>query len=111
MRKFTFQNLKSCQIIVKKVLLVTVFGFCLNTLFSEPIYENLDSGTTQITLDFGQNSVSGNFSVFGNNLCGNGMPSPGFPVNVYPVPSAPIASVNGQIVESNVFWGINGILK
>jgi gliding motility-associated-like protein len=39
-------------------------------------------GTNSITVDFAADAVSGNFTVFASNSCGNGLPSPPFPVIV-----------------------------
>ena len=45
------------------------------------------SGTNAITVNFGTNAVSGNITVLGNNLCGNG-PASTFAVTVNPYPAA-----------------------
>jgi hypothetical protein len=46
------------------------------------------SGTPNITVTFGPTAVSGNISVAGNNLCGNGTTSPSFGVSVDLQPGA-----------------------
>jgi hypothetical protein len=46
------------------------------------------SGTNSITIDFAANASSGNITVFGNNLCGNGTASPAFAVTVNALPNA-----------------------
>lgn len=43
--------------------------------------------TNAITVDFSASASSGNISVYGNNLCGNGTSSPNFPVSVMEIPS------------------------
>jgi hypothetical protein len=45
------------------------------------------SGTNSITVNFALNASSGNITVMGNNLCGNGAPSPPFPVTVTQLPA------------------------
>jgi hypothetical protein len=40
------------------------------------------AGTNVITVDFAANASSGDITVYGNNLCGNGATSPAFPVTV-----------------------------
>ncbi len=47
------------------------------------------SGTNAITVNFAGDAVSGNVSVYGNSLCGNGLPSPDFPVTVNALPADP----------------------
>ncbi|HNX85754.1 MAG TPA: T9SS type A sorting domain-containing protein [Bacteroidales bacterium] len=44
--------------------------------------------TNQITVDFPAGAQSGDFSVYGTNLCGSGMASPPYPVAVNPLPAA-----------------------
>ena len=46
------------------------------------------AGTTNITVDFAANASSGDITVLGNNLCGNGTASPNFPVTVNALPAA-----------------------
>jgi len=46
------------------------------------------SGTNSITVDFAGDASSGNITVYGNNLCGNGAISPAFAVTVTPLPAA-----------------------
>jgi hypothetical protein len=59
-------------------------------------------GTNIITVNYSQNAVSGNMTVYGINNCGTGILSPEFHVTVNPIPSNPIATVNGQILESSI---------
>jgi hypothetical protein len=47
------------------------------------------AGTNSITVDFNSSSVSGDITVYGNNLCGNGVVSPSFPVTITPLPATP----------------------
>lgn len=63
-------------------------------------------GTNAITANYATNATSGNITVYGNNLCGNGVPSPDFPVTVTAVPAAA-----GQITGSaDVCQGENGVV-
>ncbi|HNW73893.1 MAG TPA: T9SS type A sorting domain-containing protein [Bacteroidales bacterium] len=52
-------------------------------------------GTTNITVNFAADATSGNITVHGNNLCGNGTPSAGFAVTVNPLPAA-AGSITGN---------------
>lgn len=52
------------------------------------------SGTNAITVNFAANASSGDITVFGNNLCGNGAMSPNFPVTVTAIP-APAGTISG----------------
>jgi hypothetical protein len=52
-------------------------------------------GTNSITVNFAANASSGNITVYGNNLCGNGSSSPPFAVTVNPFPAA-AGVINGQ---------------
>ncbi|MCX6247800.1 MAG: T9SS type A sorting domain-containing protein [Bacteroidetes bacterium] len=49
------------------------------------------AGTNSITVDFGANAASGNITVYGNNICGNGGTSPAFAVTINPLPDTPAA--------------------
>jgi hypothetical protein len=51
--------------------------------------------TNAITVDFAANAVTGNITVAGNNVCGDGVPSPAFAVTVNPYP-APAGTITGQ---------------
>jgi hypothetical protein len=62
-------------------------------------------GTNSITVNYGTNAVSGNISVSGNNLCGNGAVSPNFAVVVTPVPVAPVVTNIGYILYSDAPTG------
>lgn len=42
--------------------------------------------TNSITVNFAATASSGNITVYGNNLCGNGPPSPNFPVSLLTIP-------------------------
>jgi len=52
------------------------------------------AGTNIITVDFNSTAQSGEITVAGNNLCGNGIVSPAFPLIIKPLPSPP-GSING----------------
>jgi len=55
-----------------------------------PPYATIASGmgTNSITVNFASNASSGNITVYGNNLCGNGAASPPFAVTVNALPEA-----------------------
>ncbi len=46
------------------------------------------TNTNAITVNFASNASSGNITVAGNNLCGNGNPSPNFPITVNALPAS-----------------------
>lgn len=52
------------------------------------------AGTNAITVDFDANASSGNITVYGNNLCGNGTVSPNYTLVVTNVPEA-AGSISG----------------
>lgn len=58
------------------------------------------AGTNSITVNFAANASSGNITVYGNNLCGNGASSPGFAVTVNPIPVTPVIILAGVIITS-----------
>jgi hypothetical protein len=62
-------------------------------------------GTNSITVDFGPGATSGNITVFGNNLCGNGNASPPFAVTVTPLPGA-AGTITG---DASVCQGESGV--
>jgi len=64
------------------------------------------AGTNNITVDFASNASSGDITVYGNNLCGNGVPSPPFPVLVTALPE-PAGTINGP---TGVCQGTTGIV-
>jgi hypothetical protein len=72
------------------------------------------NGTNTIIVSFTDNSSSGNITVYGNNLCGNGATSPSFYVTVNPIPETPTITVNGDTLTSSVpignQWYYNGTL-
>jgi len=53
-------------------------------------------GTNAITVDFAANASSGNITVYGNSLCGNGTVSPDFPVTVTLIP-ADAGTITGPV--------------
>jgi hypothetical protein len=71
--------------------------------------------TNNIVVDFASDAVSGNISVRGENLCGQGPSSPPFDLNVNPIPATPVASVDeffmlhSSAPEGNQ-WYFNGTL-
>jgi len=62
------------------------------------------AGTNSITVDFALNASSGDITVYGNNLCGNGAAS-SLPVTVNPVPPAPVITQIGTLLSSNAVNG------
>jgi hypothetical protein len=64
------------------------------------------SGTRSITVNFGTTAVSGDITVFGNNLCGSGTTSPSFPVTVNPLAAA-AGTVTGP---ASVCQGQTGVI-
>jgi N-acetylneuraminic acid mutarotase len=71
-------------------------------------------GTNAITVNFADYASSGDISVYGNNLCGNGIPSPNLYVTINPRPITPIITENGDTLLSSApygnQWFYNGIL-
>lgn len=59
------------------------------------------SGTNSIIVDFDLTASSGDITVYGNNLCGNGIASPGFPVTVNPIPATPIITYDMPVLFSD----------
>ena len=84
-------------------------------VWSLPPGATISSGLgASITVNYATNAASGNISVYGNNLCGNGMASPNFSLTVNPVPPAPIITNTGDTLYSNVpignQWYYEGML-
>ena len=71
-------------------------------------------GTNSIVVSLAENAISGNITVYGNNLCGNGPPSPSWFVTVNPVPVTPLITLTGDtLISSAPFgnqWFYNGIV-
>ena len=63
------------------------------------------SGTNNISVNFGSTATSGNITVTGNNICGNGTASPPLPVTVNPLP-APAGTITGP---STICQGAAGV--
>ena len=57
------------------------------------------AGTHEITVDFPQGATSGNITVYGTNMCGNGPPTPPFPVTVVTPPNA-VAGPDDSICQA-----------
>ena len=64
------------------------------------------AGTTSITVNFATNATSGNITVVGNNVCGNGTSSPPFPVTVTQLPSS-AGTISGI---TSVCVGTSGVI-
>jgi N-acetylneuraminic acid mutarotase len=71
------------------------------------------TGTNFISVDFADSATSGNISVYGNSICGNGQPSPDFPVTVNPIPLPPVITNTGDTLYSSFpngnQWYMEGI--
>jgi len=68
------------------------------------------SGTSTITVDFSSSASSGNITVYGNNLCGNGTASPPFPVTISPLPedAGPVSGPAGVCQgETGIVYSID----
>ena len=63
------------------------------------------SGTNSITVNFASNALSGNITVCGNNICGNGAVSTPFAVMVNPIPPRPAVTANGYTLTSSASNG------
>ncbi len=76
-------------------------------IWSLPAGATIASGinTNSITVDFAANAISGDITVAGNNLCGNGTTSPAFPVIVNAIPPTPIISQIGDSLVSSAPMG------
>jgi hypothetical protein len=72
------------------------------------------SGTNIINVNFADNASSGNITVYGNNLCGNGEISPNFNITVNPIPTTPTITENDDTLFSSApignQWYYNGFL-
>ncbi|MDP4282490.1 MAG: T9SS type A sorting domain-containing protein, partial [Bacteroidota bacterium] len=64
------------------------------------------AGTNAITVDYAANASSGDITVYGNNLCGNGTTSPALTVTVTSLPGTP-GNITGP---ANVCQGESGIV-
>lgn len=63
------------------------------------------AGTNSITVDFATSASPGNITAYGNNVCGNGLPSAPLMVNVTPIPATPVITLTGYTLTSNVAYG------
>ncbi|HTX88257.1 MAG TPA: T9SS type A sorting domain-containing protein [Bacteroidales bacterium] len=63
------------------------------------------AGTNSITVTFDANASSGDVTVYGNNLCGNGTVSPAFPITVSPLPDQ-AGPITGQAAVCDGDQGI-----
>jgi len=68
--------------------------------------------TPNITVDFAMDASSGVITVYGTNFCGNGQASPDFSVTVVKKPAAPVITLNGDVLSSDIAdgnqWYYNG---
>lgn len=63
------------------------------------------SGTNAITVNFAQDAASGDITVYGNNVYGNGTASPAYTVAVTPLPATPVITLDFYTLTSNVSTG------
>jgi len=73
---------------------ITPIANALNYIWTVPAGATIASGagTTNITVDYSANAVTGNVTLYGNNLCGNGSSSSlAVGVGLLPGPGGPIA--------------------
>jgi hypothetical protein len=70
------------------------------------------SGTSSVAVNFSTSAVSGNATVYGNNVCGSGNASPGFSILVDPKPATPVITLVGGTLTSSAAtgnqWYVNG---
>ena len=59
-------------------------------------------GTNTVTVIADTFAISGDITVYGNNICGNGSVSPDFTLTVTPIPETPVITNIGNILKSNV---------
>lgn len=58
--------------------------------------------TPNITVDFAMGASSGVITVYGTNICGYGAVSPDFTITMDKKPDAPVITLNGYILTSNI---------
>ena len=63
------------------------------------------AGTNAITVNVADDAASGDITVYGYNICGNGLVSPAYTVTVTPLPAAPVITVEGTILTSSIVTG------
>jgi len=63
------------------------------------------AGTNSITVDYTMNATSGDIAVYGTNLCGRSISSKDLAVTINTIPVAPVITVNGSSILSNVPQG------
>ena len=72
------------------------------------------ANTENITVDFAVDATSGVITVHGTNACGSGPESPDFDVAVTPKPVAPVITIDGMFLSSNIpdgnQWYYNGAM-
>ncbi|MEI6900114.1 MAG: T9SS type A sorting domain-containing protein, partial [Bacteroidota bacterium] len=84
----------------------TPIAFVSNYVWTLPVGATIatGAGTPNITVNFAANASSGNISVYGNNLCGNGAAS-SLAITVTAIPSTPVVTINGDILNSSIAAG------
>jgi hypothetical protein len=96
---------------------VTPVSNAASYLWTLPVGAVIASGqlTNSITVNYSSVALSGNITVQGNNICGNGTLSPDFPVTVNITPPAPVIDQqNDSLVSSapagNQWYGPGGLI-
>jgi len=95
---------QSVAYFVAPVTNAVAYVWTLPTGASIPSGSNANSNT--ITVNYSTTATSGNITVYGNNICGNGTVSPPFPVTVNPLP-VPAGTIIGP---ASVCIGATGVV-
>ena len=76
-------------------------------IWSLPVGATITSGANSntITVSYSASAYSGNLSVFGSDLCGNGQASTAYSVGVNSVPIAPVVTVDNDMLTSSAAIG------
>ena len=87
----------------------------LTYVWSLPVGATIVSGegTNSIVVNFGANATTGQVSVYGNNLCGNGTASPALTVGVAPLPwpaGDPVGESNVCVGDTSLVYYVTPIL-
>jgi hypothetical protein len=97
---------------------VAAISNAVTYVWTLPAGASISSGlwTNTIQVDFASNAVSGNISVLGNNLCGDGASSPNFAVTVNQIPPQPAIVQTGDSIVSdapagNQWYDVSGAIS
>ena len=94
---------------------VPVVTNAVNYLWALPAGATGTSNTNSITVDYSLSAISGNITVKGNNLCGDGAPSH-LPIVVNAKPATPVITQTGNTlsansINGNQWYNQNGIIN